>query len=72
MINPGDMNLHINTDYIVIFFELETFSCNCLVTFLLIGRILKIAKSYYELRHVRLSAWNNSTPTGRISIKLDI
>jgi hypothetical protein len=39
-------------------------------------RVRKIAKSDYYLRHVRLSvrlsAWNNSAPTGRILMKLDI
>jgi hypothetical protein len=39
--------------------------------FNLIRRVSKIAKSDY-LRHNRLSAWNNSSPTGRIFIKLDI
>ena len=35
-----------------------------------IKRVRKTAKSDYELRHsVRLSAWNNSAPTGRILIK---
>jgi hypothetical protein len=35
-------------------------------------RVRKIAKSDLRLRHVRLSVWNNSAPTGRILIKLDI
>jgi hypothetical protein len=35
-------------------------------------RVRKIAKSDYYLRHVRLSAWNNSAPTGRILMKHDI
>jgi hypothetical protein len=38
-------------------------------------RFSKTAKSHYELRHVcpyvRLSAWNNSAPTGRIFMKID-
>ena len=34
-------------------------------------RFRKIAKSGYQL-HVRLSAWNNSAPTGRILMKHDI
>ena len=46
----------------------------------LVRRVLKIAKSDYWLRHecqsvrpsVRLSAWNNSAPTGRIFIRFDI
>jgi hypothetical protein len=37
-----------------------------------VKRFRKIAKSDSELRHVRLSAWNNSAPTGRICMKFDI
>ena len=40
--------------------------------FLVFRRVLKIAKSDYLLRHVRLSAWNNSSPTGRILMTLGI
>ena len=38
------------------------------------GRVRKIAKSDFLLRHasVRPSAWNTSVPTGRIFIKFDI
>jgi hypothetical protein len=32
----------------------------------------KIWKSYYQLRHVCPSAWNNSVPIGQIFMKLDI
>ena len=43
---------------------------------LLFGRVRKIAKRDYQLRHVRpsvrLTAWNNSAPTGRIFTKFDI
>jgi hypothetical protein len=35
-------------------------------------RVRKISKSDYQLRHVRLSACNNSAFSGRILIKLDI
>jgi hypothetical protein len=35
-------------------------------------RVRKIAKSYYKLYHVRLSAWNNSTPTERLLTKFYI
>jgi hypothetical protein len=35
-------------------------------------RVHKIAKSGYYIRHVRLSAWNNSAPNGRILMKRDI
>jgi len=41
-----------------------------LVTF--ITRLCKIGKSDCELRHVCLSAWKNSAPTGRIFVKFDI
>ena len=36
--------------------------------------VRKIAKSDYQLRHlsIRLSTWNNSAPTKRIFMKLDI
>jgi hypothetical protein len=34
--------------------------------------VRKIAKSDYQLRHIRPSAWNNSTPTGRILMKFYI
>jgi hypothetical protein len=34
-------------------------------------RVRKIAKSDW-LHHIRLSAWNNLVPTGRILMKLDI
>ena len=42
--------------------------------FLKIGLICvgKIAESDYQLRHVCPSALNNSAPTGRIYIKIDI
>ena len=30
------------------------------------SRVCKIAKSDYQLRHVRPSTWNNFAPTGRI------
>jgi len=39
---------------------------------LIFGRVLEIAKIDYYLRHVRQSAWNNSTPTRRIFTKLGI
>jgi hypothetical protein len=39
---------------------------------LVFRRVRKIAKSDYYRRHVRPSAWNNSAPTGRILMKLDI
>jgi hypothetical protein len=32
-------------------------------------RVRKIAKSDYQLRHVRPSAWNSYAPTGRILMK---
>jgi hypothetical protein len=35
-------------------------------------RLHKIAKSVYYLRHVCLSTWNISAPTGKIVIKFDI
>jgi hypothetical protein len=37
-----------------------------------IKRVHKITKSDYLLRHVCHSAWNNSAPTGRISVNCDI
>lgn len=37
----------------------------------ILGAFLKIAKSYHYL-HVRLSAWSNSAPTGRIFNKFYI
>ena len=43
---------------------------------MVLRRVLKIVKRDYELRHewssVRLSAWNNSIPIGRIFMKFDI
>jgi len=38
----------------------------------IIRRVRKIANSDYWLRHVLLSAWNNSALTGRIFIKFGI
>jgi hypothetical protein len=38
----------------------------------LFSHIYKISKSAYQLRHVCLSAWKNSVPTGYIFIKFDI
>ena len=35
-------------------------------------RVRKNVKSDYYLRHVRPSAWNNSTTDGRILMKFDI
>jgi hypothetical protein len=35
-------------------------------------RVYKIAKSNYYLGHVRLSAWNDSTLTGRMLMKFEI
>jgi len=35
-------------------------------------RVRKISKSYYSFVSVRLCAWNNSSPTGRILMKFDI
>jgi hypothetical protein len=41
------------------------------VLFTVFRRICKVAKSEHQLRHVRLSAWNNSDPTGQILLKFD-
>jgi hypothetical protein len=41
-------------------------------TWLISRPLRKIEKSDYQLRHVRLSAWTSSAPTGRIFMKLDI
>jgi hypothetical protein len=38
----------------------------------LVSRVDKIAKSDCQVHHVCLSARNNSAPTGRISVKLDM
>jgi len=38
----------------------------------IIRRVREIANSDYWLRHVRLSAWNNSAFTGRIFMKFGI
>jgi hypothetical protein len=35
-------------------------------------RVRKIAKNDYYLRHVRLSAWNNSAPTVRVFMQIEI
>jgi hypothetical protein len=36
------------------------------------GRVRKIARTDYLLRHVCPSAWNNLVPTGRIFMRFDI
>jgi hypothetical protein len=36
------------------------------------GGIYKIVISDYYLRHVSLSAWNNSSPTAQIYVKFNI
>jgi len=45
---------------------------NTLLITISFRRVRKTAKIYYLLRHVCPPAWNNSTPTGRIFIKLHI
>ena len=46
------------------------FSCVCLDFYSFLGAFAKLRKA--TISHVRLSAWNNSAPTGRILMKLDI
>ena len=38
----------------------------------ILGAFAEFRKSTYKCRQVRPSAWNNSAPTGRILMKLDI
>jgi len=51
---------------VLLFFEFRNFEI------LVLRRIRKIAKSNYLRPPVRLSAWKNSPPTGRIFMKFDI
>jgi hypothetical protein len=63
----------------LIIFQFSVLKINrvyCHISTIVIRCVRKTAKSDYQLRRVstsvRLSAWNNSTPNGRIFIKLDL
>ena len=48
-----------------------TFAFYFLISYIL-GAFAKLRNEAIKLCHVRLSAWNNSAPTGRIFMKFDI
>ena len=51
---------------------MEKLCVMCVVRSKVFMRVCKISKRDYSLRHVHLSAWNNSVPTGQIFMKFDI